>query len=205
MATPNESRVSKRRLGRRRLPPLAPGPALQFVVANHPDEFKADRTMRHIRSHVMYQHRDFRHEQSREGSTDDRERSSTAAGRSDTSSAGTTRSDSTHHGLERVSTTSTRNRSGTWNGNSRECARYNCSLDPVRHLAHRVIVAASTAPTRSAPPFFEQNSEFPFWSDTISTSEQESLEDLSRQYISSTPFFSYGMLRVTRYELEGCS
>jgi hypothetical protein len=51
-------------------------------------------------------------------------------------------------------------------------------------------MATSTAPTRSAPPFFEQNTEFPFWSGTAP--EQEPLDDLSRRYISSTPFFSYG-------------
>jgi hypothetical protein len=190
MATPNESRVSKKRVGRRRLPPLAPGPAFQFVVANHPDEFKADQTMRHVRSHVMYQHRDFRHEQSREESTENGEGSSTVVARSSTSSPDTTRSGITHQQIDRLPPTPTRDRSGTWHGDSRECARYNCSVDPVRHLAHRVIMATSTAPTRSAPPFFEQNTEFPFWSGTAP--EQEPLDDLSRQYISSTPFFSYG-------------
>ena len=54
----NENRSSRRRTGRRRLPPLAPGPSLQFVVANHPDQFRDGQTMRHIRSHVMYQHRE---------------------------------------------------------------------------------------------------------------------------------------------------
>lgn len=205
MTTPNESRVSKRRPGRRRLPPLAPGPALQFVVANHPDEFKADRTMRHVRSHVMYQHRDFRHGQSREGSAEDGGRSSTVAGRSGTSSPGTTRSDSTHQRSDDVSPTSTRNRSGAWDGTSRECVRYNCSVDPVRHLAHRVIMATSAAPARSAPPFLEQNFEVPFWSDTASSSEQDPLDDLRRQYMSSTPFFSYGMSRVPSSRAKGCS
>jgi hypothetical protein len=49
---------AKRRVGRRRLPPLALGPALQFVVANHPDDFKAGKLMSHVRSHIMYKNRE---------------------------------------------------------------------------------------------------------------------------------------------------
>jgi hypothetical protein len=60
MTSSSDPKPSKRRVGRRRLPPLAPGPSLQFVVANHPDDFRAGRTMRHVRSHVMYKHREHR-------------------------------------------------------------------------------------------------------------------------------------------------
>jgi hypothetical protein len=190
MATPNESRIPKRRLGRRRLPPLAPGSAFQFVVANHPDEFKADRTMRHVRSHVMYKHHDVRHERPQGENTDNRGRSSTFPGRSSTSSPSTASSDNVYQSTVGVSPPPTRNRSGTWDGGSRECVRYNCFLDPVRHLAHRIILATYTLPARSAPLFSEQSSEFPFWGSE--PAEREALGDLGKQYISSTCFFSHG-------------
>jgi hypothetical protein len=54
VAAPPEPRPDKKRIGRRRLPPLEPGPALKFVVADHPDDFRAGNTMRSVRSHSMY-------------------------------------------------------------------------------------------------------------------------------------------------------
>ena len=57
MSASSNPNQQKKRVGRKRLPPLPPGPGLQFVVAGHPDEFKKDETMRNIRSHVMYKHR----------------------------------------------------------------------------------------------------------------------------------------------------
>lgn len=188
MSSPNESKVAKRRLGRRRLPPLAPGPAFQFVVANHPDQFKADRTMRHVRSHVMYKHRDIRQERSPGARSDNGEGSSKQAGRSCTSSPGIG-SDMVYQRTD-GSPTPARKRSDTWEGDGRECARYNCLVDPTQHLAHRIVMATSAPPARSAPPFFEENAEFPFGSSALGL---EPLEDLSRQYISSTCFFSHGL------------
>ncbi|OCK81942.1 hypothetical protein K432DRAFT_403328 [Lepidopterella palustris CBS 459.81] len=59
MVSSNEGNSRKKRPGRKRQPPVAKGPPLQFVNATHPDDFKADSTMRNIRSHVMYKHRSF--------------------------------------------------------------------------------------------------------------------------------------------------
>ncbi|KAF2815827.1 uncharacterized protein BDZ99DRAFT_541746 [Mytilinidion resinicola] len=56
MASGSDPDQRRKRSGRKRLPPVAPGPPLQFVTATHPDDFKADSTMRNIRSHVMYKH-----------------------------------------------------------------------------------------------------------------------------------------------------
>lgn len=56
MASNSDPDLRKKRSGRKRLPPVAPGPPLQFVTATHPDDFKADSTMRNVRSHVMYKH-----------------------------------------------------------------------------------------------------------------------------------------------------
>ncbi|KAI8930804.1 hypothetical protein NX059_011827 [Plenodomus lindquistii] len=56
----SESPNIKKRPSRRRRPPMAPGPSLQFVVADHPDRFKDEDTMRNVRSHVMYKHREQR-------------------------------------------------------------------------------------------------------------------------------------------------
>lgn len=39
---PNDLNAPGKRVGRKRLPPLVPGAALQFEVASHPDDFRAD-------------------------------------------------------------------------------------------------------------------------------------------------------------------
>ncbi|KAF2848445.1 hypothetical protein T440DRAFT_454680 [Plenodomus tracheiphilus IPT5] len=56
MTPRSEPSGTKKRASRKRRPPLAPGPSLQFVVASHPDGFKDEQTMRNVRSHVMYKH-----------------------------------------------------------------------------------------------------------------------------------------------------
>lgn len=40
------------RSGRKRLPASAPGPPVQFVVANHPADFKSDKVLRTVRQHA---------------------------------------------------------------------------------------------------------------------------------------------------------
>ncbi|KAH7383850.1 hypothetical protein BKA66DRAFT_417136 [Pyrenochaeta sp. MPI-SDFR-AT-0127] len=187
MASSSDPRPSKRRIGRKRLPPLAPGPPIQFVIANHPDEFKAGDTMRNVRSHVMYKHREQRgpsplgNPKSREGSSAPTDRR--------TPSPMTTNSDGVLEDNNFLAPTPIRHHSTIWDG---EFYRYNTqspSVDPMRTLAARIISATTAEPARSAPPVFEDASEYPF--PTNSVLGYESLEDLKQDYINNTEFFCH--------------
>jgi hypothetical protein len=144
--------------------------------------------MRHVRSHVMYKHRDFRYERPRDENAHGSQRSTALTARSRTLSPGTSIPDTTHQQPD--PSTPTRHRSGTWTGDVRETARFTDRLDPVRYIAHRILTAPSTVLARSAPPLFEQSAEFPFWG--IKGAEPGSLDDLQRQYMSCTCVFSHG-------------
>lgn len=190
MASSNDPRPSKRRIGRKRLPPLAPGPAIQFVVANHPDEFKAGETMRNVRSHVMYKHREQRGPSPSEDAKS-REGSSVPPSRR-TSSPMTTNSDGILEDNNFLAPTPIRHHSTIWDG---EFYRYNTqspSMDPMRALAARIISATTAEPARSAPPVFEEASEYPFPTNVVL--EYESLENLKQDYINTTQFFCHGRL-----------
>ncbi|KAF1829345.1 hypothetical protein BDW02DRAFT_583768 [Decorospora gaudefroyi] len=183
MASSNDPKPSRRRVGRRRLPPLAPGPALQFVVANHPDDFRADRTMRHVRSHVMYKHRENR------GASDpdiarSREDSSALISMANTPSPTRTDPDAVSLTDSLLAPAST----GYHDTYSRRTSSH--SLDFLRTLAARILSATTTtAPVRSAPPAFDEPSEYPF--PTSNAAAHESLEDLKRDWIQNTTFFAH--------------
>ncbi|KAF2020236.1 hypothetical protein BU24DRAFT_135781 [Aaosphaeria arxii CBS 175.79] len=189
MSPPGEPKQPKRRVGRRRLPPLAPGPEFKFVVASHPDHFKDDQTMRHVRSHVMYNHRGEHRGES--VSPSERSRSRDGGHRS---ARGYTRTpspnDTVYDGFPGDGTflapSSARRRSTVWDGELQRLLAQSPSVDPIRSLAARIISAITAEPARSAPPTFSQGSEYPFPS--RGSVSQESLENLKAQYADSGEF-----------------
>jgi hypothetical protein len=182
MTSSTDPKGSKKRTGRKRLPPLAPGPALQFVVASHPDDFKADNTMRNIRSHVMYKHRG--EQQRRSGSPADTSkrgsRRSTPLSITRTPSPLTTRSDG-NLDESSYSALSVRRRSATWDSEIYRFISQSPTPDPARDIVQRIIAASTADPPRSAPPTFDQGSEFPFPSNL--SMDVETLSDLKHLYI----------------------
>ncbi|KAF2030229.1 hypothetical protein EK21DRAFT_65923 [Setomelanomma holmii] len=186
MASSSSSKPSKKRTGRKRLPPLPAGPAIQFVVAGHPDVFKAGRTMRHVRSHVMYKHREQRgpspgeRRGSRAGSAISAKSQRTPSPITSTTSDGVL-GDNNFLSPSRVGNSST-----VWGSEH----SYMSTTDPMRALAARIISAMTAHPARSAPPLFEQATEFLF-SEPLSN---DSLDSLKQDYISSTDFFCHNLL-----------
>ena len=191
MASPNEPSSSKRRLGRRRLPPLEPGPALQFVVANHPDQFRAGKTMRHVRSHVMYKHRT-----ERKTSATDRIgtslRRSASEYASSTPSPAMTSSDASASDIDYLIPPQSRPRSSTWTGAALEFGPYAPSPSTLRTLIHHILTSTQGVHARSAPPVFEDSSEFPFPGPYGAHSDL--LDVLKQQYLDNASFFSQGMV-----------
>ncbi|KAF2006004.1 hypothetical protein P154DRAFT_530286 [Amniculicola lignicola CBS 123094] len=187
----NEPKGTKKRVGRKRLPPLAPGPALQFVVASHPDDFKADDTMRNIRSHVMYKHRG----EQREGPPRDRSKSGEPRTRprarpkssTRTPSPMTTSSDGMMEDINFLTTT--RGRSTTWDSEISNYISYSPQLGPMRDLATRIISATTSEPSRSAPATFDPSIEFPF--PPSPSLGMDSLEELKQIYMNNE-FFCQG-------------
>ena len=185
MASSSDPKPSKRRAGRRRLPPLAPGPALQFVVANHPDDFRAGRTMRHVRSHVMYKHRENRASsdpdtvRSREGSTSI----------AHTPSPSTTDSDAGHYSEALLAPISFRHPSVIWNTEMYGVHAPSPPANPLRMLAARILSATAIVPARSAPTVTGEASEY-FPASRLSL--HESLDDLKCDWIRNTAFFCHG-------------
>jgi hypothetical protein len=183
MSSGNEPKAVKKRSGRKRLPPLAPGPALQFVVASHPDDFKADDTMRHIRSHVMYKHRG--NQEPRSESPPDmftRRGRNKALSVSRTPSPMVTPTQSPFEDCNHFAPVSMR-RSTVWDGEFHTLLSQSPCADPARELATRVIAAttAEPVPARSAPPAYNQNSEYPF--PTSALVGTESLDHLRSLYV----------------------
>jgi len=182
MASSSESKPTKRRAGRRRLPPLAQGPALQFVVANHPDDFRAGKVMRNVRSHVMYKHRE------NSGSSppdlgNSREGTSGPSNGTPSPSPPMTSSGS------RLQTTSMRQYNTRWGQDPYDIQTPSPSTNPVRRLAAQILTGARAVPTRSASPICESASEYPFPArDTMSP---EPLEDLKHNWINTTAFFCH--------------
>jgi hypothetical protein len=185
-----DPKPSKRRIGRKRLPPLAPGPAIQFVVASHPDEFRAGNTMRNVRSHVMYKHRE-RRGSSPPDKGKHRERSTTPAIATRTPSPMTTSSDGILEDNNFLSPPPARPSGTAWNEDFYNYTSVPAATDPMRTLAARIISATTAAPARSAPPMFQEASEFPFSGHNVL--EHEPLESLKQEYIQSTDFFCHGM------------
>lgn len=163
---------------RKRLPPLPPGPKIQFVVASRPEDFKSNDTMRHIRSHVMYKHRAV----SPSGSV----RSAKNRARPDTrtpSPATTAISDDVTGDFNHLSPS--RNH---YNENEDMEALYqqptllSTSDAPLRNLTSRIVASITAEPARSAPATLDHNFEFPFPTEG-NLGRHESLEDLRDQYI----------------------
>jgi hypothetical protein len=189
MASSSEPIPSKKRTGRKRLPPLAPGPSIQFVVASHPDEFRSGDTMRNVRSHVMYKHRGSRgpspsdKRKSREGSRTPADATRTPSPMQNTS--GGVLEDSNF-----LAPSSARNPSTLWN---EQYYSYTSQppTDPIQVLVQRIISAITATPARSASPMLEAVSEYPF---PDAGTGQESLESLKQEYIGNTDFFCHGPL-----------
>jgi hypothetical protein len=194
MASPNESSSSKRRLGRRRLPPLEPGPALQFVVANHPDQFRAGKTMRHVRSHVMYKHR-IERKTTPSDKANNIERSTASAYASSTPSPMATSSEDLPTELTSFLSTQSRPRSSTWTGGRPECVSYTTSPITLRILVHHILSRTAEEFVQSAPPVFENASAFPF--PGMHGTAGDPLDDLRQQYINQSDFICNSMLSFT--------
>lgn len=194
MSSPSDSKPAKKRTGRKRLPPLAPGPPIRFVVASHPDEFKAGTTMRHVRSHVMHKHREQRAPSpSDKGKA--RELSLTRGIMTRTPSPMTANSDALvaenhfQHGFLAPPTTRPTNPvlGEDFYGYTSDFP----SADPMRTLAARIIAATTATPARSAPPIFEDASQFPFLEQHVDS--VESLDNLKQEYIVNTEYYCHGM------------
>lgn len=189
MASPSESTTAKRRLGRRRLPPLEPGPALQFVVANHPDQFRAGRTMRHVRSHVMYQHRTERKTIVNDNPNISLRRSASASAFSTplaTNNPSEANSTDFTYLVPPQSTLSSSN----WTGNMHGCASYIPVPSTLQTIVQRCMSATDGALARSAPPVFGDASAFPFPDTYIAPRVR--LEDVKEQYINDAVSFCDG-------------
>lgn len=187
----------KKRAGRKRKPPLAPGPALQFVVASHPDQFRDEKTMRHVRSHVMYKHRG----EQRGGSPT--ERSESRDRRPGSTSPMTVSSDGALENTFQTPQT-TRRRSSAWDGAMYQYLSQSPSIDPLRNLAARIIAATTAEPARSAPPAFENDFEFPF-SSTPNTPVFEKLDELRELYLKSSNLFDSENLAACGWMRMLCS
>lgn len=187
MSPLNNSRTAGKRIGRKRKPPLAPGPALQFVVAGHPDEFRAGETMRNIRSHVMYKHRERRGSSPSEA-TSSRE-GSRAVSATPAPSPKTTDSDGILDSTF-LAPMSTRPRDSTSGVELYGLDAHQPLADPLRALINRIIRVTTAVPARSAPPILEEASEYPFLPSHIP--ENESLENMKQEYIGSTVLFCHG-------------
>ena len=188
MASSSDSKSSKKRVGRKRLPPLPPGPGIQFVVANHPNEFKAEDTMRSVRSHVMYKHREHRGPSPSERVKSRRGSRTPTSGR--TPSPRTSNSDGLLDEHNLLAPASMTHQSSSWEGDMYRYHSQSPSVDPMRALAARIISATSSEPAHSAPPAFEQASEFPFHSASVMMPDP--LEGLQHEYINTTNFFCHG-------------
>lgn len=209
MASPNEPSSSKRRLGRRRLPPLEPGPALQFVVANHPDQFRAGKTMRHVRSHVMYKHRTERKTPSNE-ITNTNLRRTTSECASRTSSPSMNNSDASASDIDYLAAPQSRPRSTSWTVAPPGYRSYAPLPSTLRTLIHHILSSTQGSYARSAPPVFEDASAFPF--PGLFGAHSDPADDLKQQYIDNAGFFSQGMFSrvpsrgwLTRKQIDcGC-
>ena len=191
MASPNESSSSRRRPGRRRLPPLEPGPALQFVVANHPDQFRAGKTMRHVRSHVMYKHRTERKTPSHDRPHTNLQRSASAYA-SNVASPALTGSDASASEVDYPALTLPRPRSGTWSGPPPpEYTSHNVAPPTLQNLIHQILSSTQGSYARSAPPIFEDASAFPF--PGLFGSYNDPLDSLRSEYIEQSTFFCHSM------------
>ncbi|XP_014562140.1 hypothetical protein COCVIDRAFT_84689 [Bipolaris victoriae FI3] len=183
-----DPKPSKRRTGRHRLPPLAQGPALQFIVATHPDNFRATTVLRNVRSHVMYKHQETRASspatlaRSREGSNG-------PSALTRTPSPATTDSFGTLPTTAPVAPAYTRGYESALSLHSFDAYPPSSPTDSLRSLAARILSMATPTSTHSAPPACEEASEYPF--PRSNTFQNKSLDDLKREWIRNTVLFCH--------------
>jgi hypothetical protein len=187
MASSSDSKQVKKRVGRQRKPPLAPGPPLQFVVASHPDDFKSGGTMRRVRSHVMYTHREGLSPTDTSGS---REGSTTPIITTRTPSPATAKSCSVPQIDIPQASTPARRHDTVWEQEPYEFHTPSPSTHPVRVLAAHIHSSISQASTLSTPPVLEGLSGYPF--PGANMLQRESLDDLKRDWIRNTIFYCHG-------------
>ncbi|KAK7185682.1 hypothetical protein DPSP01_007445 [Paraphaeosphaeria sporulosa] len=200
MSAQSGSKPVKKRAGRKRQPPLAPGPALQFVVASHPSQFKNENTMRHVRSHVMYKHRG----EQRGGSPTEGSRSrQSSAALTRTPSPMTTSSDGALEDTFNLPPAA-RLRSTVWDDAWYQYMSQSPSIDPLRNLAARIIAATTAEPARSAPPTFEHESEYPFPS-AATFSGSENLDELREIFLKTSNLIDGDDLSACRWMRMMCS
>lgn len=188
MAPPRDVRTPRRRTGRRRLPPMAPGPDLQFVIANHPNDFRDGRVMRSVRSHVMYKHRE-----NRESSPSDAANSgggSTPNSLPRTPSPTTTASIDLSQSNRRPTPTSTRYNGVVWDQDAYQFPTSSPSVNPLRTLAAQILSATNMTSSSSTPPILQDGLGEPFAATNMAG--HESLEDLKRAWVHNTSFFCHG-------------
>jgi hypothetical protein len=176
MSSSIETKSTKKRAGRKRLPPLPPGPNLQFVVANHPEDFRADATMRHVRSHVMYKHRG--------ASPKDRPKSGECSRKPTPETR--TPSPTTYEGItdnDNYLVSPRYNsaiRNADLNPHNRDCFT---SIESWRSLSAKIITTIASMPAQGTPTILNQNSEYPFQCGGAAV-EHVSLDELRVQWIN---------------------
>jgi hypothetical protein len=186
MSSSSEPKPAKKRAGRKRQPPLAPGPSFQFVVANHPDDFKADDTMRNVRSHVMYKHRG----EQRGGSPGDGPKTE-GSGKMPLIGSSSPTTDHSRGYLEDPDFLAPTGPSSTmWDSEFYNIMSQSPQTHPLRDLAARIISATTSGPARSASATFDQTRQYPF-PDT-GLIGQESVEELKNLYLSNNFDMSQG-------------
>ena len=154
------------------------------MVANHPDDFRADETMRHVRSHVMYKHRGDQGSSPRDRSkSGERHDMSTITSR--TPSPLTPRSKMVVGSNDFLAPPPSR--STSWECKWYQYMAQSPSIDPVRNLAARIMATMSTEPGPSAPPSFDA-SEYPFpgYGDVPG---HDNLEELKTHYVGNADLF----------------
>ncbi|KAG9185822.1 hypothetical protein G6011_07153 [Alternaria panax] len=186
MASSSDPKPFKKRPNRQRKPPLAPGPPLQFVVASHPDDFKTGGTMRRVRSHVMYTHREGLSPTDTGGS---QEGSMTPIIMTRTPSPATAGSRNISQMDSPQASTPTRRHDTVWEQEPYDFHTLSPSTHPVRVLAARIHSAIAEASTHGAPPAFDEVSGYPFPRSNVL--RHEPLDELKRDWACDTTFYCY--------------
>lgn len=140
--------------------------------------------MRSVRSHVMYKHRG---EQRDVSPTECRRSRQSSAALTQTPSPRTTSYDGALEDMFNLPPAA-RRRSTIWDDSWYQYMSQSPSIDPLRNLAARIIAAITAEPARSAPPTFEDESEYPFPS-AVNFSGPESLDDLREDFLKNSDFF----------------
>jgi hypothetical protein len=187
MAPSRDPNTPRRRVGRRRLPPMAPGPGLQFVVANHPNDFRSGRIMRSVRSHVMYKHRE-----NQGSSPPDAARSSqssTPISLPHTPSPTINDADDLLQSNSQLTPIPTGHRGIIWDQDAYSFHTRSLPADSLRTLAAQILSATNTTSSPSVTPSFHENPEYPVAMSNMA--DHESLEGLKRAWVHNTTFFCH--------------